>query len=159
MTSRTVDVSGYYTAVCVTASGDFIVVGWGGRIYTSSDGVTFTARTSGVTSDLWGVCAHPTDALYVAVGGGGRIITATSITGAWTARTSGTGQDLKAVVWSAARSVFIAVGDNGTILSSPNGIAWTVETSGVTQTLYSVSANSLVEIVGGYNGLILTNTP
>jgi len=70
-----------------TSSGLFVVVGDSGTILTSSDGTTWTSRTSGTSNGLfiifYGNCT------FVAVGYSGTILTSSDGT-TWTSRTSGT---------------------------------------------------------------------
>ena len=75
----------------------YIVVGASGTILTSSDGSSWTERTSGVTVNLNGISYG--DELYVVVGSSGTIITSSDGT-TWTERTSGTTNQLNAVTFS-----------------------------------------------------------
>jgi hypothetical protein len=59
---------GFRALYCVTyGNGTFVVVGSGGTILTSSDGVTWTQRTSGTSNRLYGVTYG--NGTFVAVGG------------------------------------------------------------------------------------------
>lgn len=57
--------------------------------------------------------------------------------------------------------VFIAVGDQGALLSSPDGVTWTVRTSGVGSTLYDVTygaeSDGGLYVAVGQAGKILTS--
>ena len=70
-----------------TSSGLFVAVGDNGKILTSSDGTTWTSRTSGTTEYLRGG-AYGNSTLVV-VGSSGTILTSSDGT-TWTSRTSGT---------------------------------------------------------------------
>ena len=85
-----------------------------GTILTSSNGITWTTRTSGTTNSLYGVTWSGTQ--FVVVGLSGTILTSPDgIT--WTTRTSGTTNALNGVIWSGTQ--FVVVGNIGTILTSP----------------------------------------
>ena len=68
-----------------TSSGLFIAVGMSGVILTSSDGTTWTSRTSGSSHSMWNIFYG--NSTFVAVGNSGTILTSSDgIT--WTSRTS-----------------------------------------------------------------------
>tara|TARA_B110000196_G_C21053750_1_gene618742 strand:+ start:762 stop:983 length:222 start_codon:yes stop_codon:yes gene_type:complete len=67
-----------------------------GTILTSSDGTTWTSRTSGTSNYLWGVTCG--NGLFMAVGGSGTILTSTDGT-TWTIRNSGTSSTLNGVIY------------------------------------------------------------
>jgi len=78
-------------------NGLFVTVGWNGTILTSSDGITWTERTSGTPIDLYGITSR--NGLFVTVGESGTILTSPDgIT--WTERTSGTTKYLRGVTYS-----------------------------------------------------------
>ena len=66
-------------------------------ILTSSDGISWTSRTSGTSNSLVGVTYG--NGLFVSVGQGGTILTSTDGT-TWTSRTSGTSGILMEVTYS-----------------------------------------------------------
>ena len=78
------------TSSDTTSSSDFnasfVAVGQSGIILTSSDGTTWTSRTSGTSNNLQGVTYG--NSTYVTVGDGGTILTSADGT-TWTSRTSG----------------------------------------------------------------------
>lgn len=105
--------------------GLWIATGEDGDIVTSPDGVSWTARASGITRALRRVASNGT--LLVAVGDGGSL--STSPDGmTWTPQTGaavGT-DDLLGVAWGGG--AFVAVGSNATAgkaYSSPDGLDWT----------------------------------
>lgn len=53
-------------------------------------------------------------------------------------------------------SLFVAVGSTGAITTSPDGITWTVRTSGVTDQLNDVTFGAGLYVFVGANGRILT---
>ena len=81
-----------------TNSEKFVAVGERGTILTSSDGTSWTSRTSGIVSiSIRGVSFG--NSKFVVVGGGGTISTSTDgIT--WEFGTSGTSQSLEGVIYS-----------------------------------------------------------
>jgi photosystem II stability/assembly factor-like uncharacterized protein len=97
----------------------FIALGQSGTILTSSDGVTWTSRTSGSSRNLWAVAYG--NSTYVVVGGSGTILTSSDGI-SWTSRSSGTSSPLYGV--SFGNNVFVAVGYSATILSSSDGSSW-----------------------------------
>jgi len=72
------------------------VVGWSGTILTSSDGTTWTSKTSGTSQDLWGVTYG--NSSFVTVGESGTILTSSDAT-TWTSRTSGTSETFRRVFY------------------------------------------------------------
>lgn len=116
--------------------GTFFAVGDAGTILSGTDGIAWTARTSGTTSNLNGV-TH--GGIYVAVGDGGTILTSgDGIT--WTSHASGTA-NLRHV--SSIGNTYVAVGDSGAVSTSVDGGAtWTAQTLGGAPNLTGVAANS-----------------
>jgi hypothetical protein len=116
----------------------FVAVGAAGVMYSSPDGVTWTAITSPVTSNLnAAVFASP---IYSAVGDGGVILYSTDAV-TWTPQVSGTTKNLYGVGGGVGR--IVAVGAGGTILYSGDGVNWT-EAAGsrtvTTNDLYAVKS-------------------
>ncbi len=142
-----------YTPATATTGNTFVAVGDGGSIYTSPDGVTWTARTSTVTANLDAVVFG---SQFVAVGEGGTVVTSTDgIT--WTARTSGTGSNLYGLMVSGL--FVVAVGANGTILTSTDsGTTWAAQTSGTTNDLFGATVNTTAGfVVVGAQGTVLSS--
>ena len=134
------------------AGAGFVTVGAGGQVFSSGNGKSWTAQTSGVTNDLNGVAY--VNGAYVAVGNAGTTLrSADAIT--WTTATAGT-QDLYAIAQQGAAAV--AVGAGGTVITSANGTDWTAQTSGTTVALRGVALGNSLYVAVGDNGTILTST-
>jgi uncharacterized repeat protein (TIGR01451 family) len=131
----------------------FVVVGQGGVILTSPDGITWTAQTSGTTDGLFAVGYG--GGQFVAVGYVGQLLTSPDgVT--WTARTSGATQHLYGVGHNGSQ--FVVVGRSGQLFTSSDGITWTARTSGTTEHLYDVGYDGSQFVVAGWGGTILTST-
>ena len=111
-----------------TSSPLYVAVGHNGTILTSSDGTTWTSRTSGVTENLYGVTYA--NSTFVIMGTSGTILTSSDGT-TWTSRTSGTTIRLHRVTYG--NGTFVTVGLTGTILTSSDGTTWTLRTSGTSE--------------------------
>lgn len=98
----------------------FIAVGENGAIVTSPDGITWTARNSGVTATLYGAAASPTR--LAVVGTSGTIVTSDDDGTTWVQQSSGTTYRLNRVSWTGAE--FVAVGINGKVFRSTDGLTW-----------------------------------
>jgi len=83
------------------------------------------------------------EALYVAVGDDGVILSSYDGFSGWTQRTSGTSAHLYGVSYAYDEDLddgyFVAVGAGGVILTSTDGTTWTARTSGTTQDLYALT--------------------
>lgn len=121
----------------------YVVVGTTGRLYTSTDLITWTSRTSGFGSTTIQDVAYG-NGLFVAVGNSGIITTSTDgIT--WTARTAGVSTNaLQNVTYQ--NSLWVAVGAGasgatGGVTTSTDGLTWTKRTTPASSstTLYDVN--------------------
>jgi len=124
----------------------FAVGDYGTILYTSDNGATWAAMTSGLTVNIYGVWGSSAANVF-AVGDSGNIRKYDGST--WSAMTSGTTKRLRDLWGSAANNV-IAVGEDGTIRKY-NGTSWGSMTSGTTLTLQGVWGSSATNIfaVGG----------
>ena len=114
-----------------SSNGLFVTVGNVGSILTSSDGISWTERTSGTTKNLYGVTYGA--GLFVTVGGNATILTSSDGT-TWTENGQnlrsnwGDAQYFKAVTYR--NKLFVLGGRNGKIMNSPDGITWKQRKSG-----------------------------
>jgi len=100
----------------------WIVVGDGGVILSSTDGTTYTSRTSNTTNNLYSITKGSNPATYITVGAAGTVVTAPNIT-TWTVASSGTSADLRSVTVAnlgGSSYLALAVGTSGIGISSPN---------------------------------------
>jgi len=136
--------SQYETSSGFTTSGLFVSVGDNGTILTSTDGTTWTSRTSGASNDLYGVTYLTgrtiRNGTFVVVGDNGTILTSSDGT-TWTSKTSGTTDNLTGVTYG--NSTFVVVGASGTILTSSDATTWTSRTSGTSYQLKGVTFTEL----------------
>jgi hypothetical protein len=91
---------------------------------------------------------------YVAVGNGGRMLSATKID-AWTSLTPLVSNNLNAATFGFAK--FIAVGEVGKIIYSTDTQTWTQATSNSAQNFNAVVANGSLAVAVGDNGTIMTS--
>jgi hypothetical protein len=130
------------TAVAYSGS-IYVLVGPTGRLFTSTDLITWTSRTSGFGSSNINDVEYY-NGLFVAVGNSGILTTSTDgIT--WTARTAGVSTNaLHDVTYQ--NSLWVAVGagasgSTGGVTTSTDGITWTKRTTPASSatTLYNVN--------------------
>lgn len=139
----------------VGLTSSMVAVGSAGTILTSTDLTTWTAQTSGTTSDLNAISVGGTTNSFIAVGANGTILTSTdNVT--WTASTSGVTNRLNGVTY--ANSLFVVVGDGGLILTSSDAATWTAQTSGTTKNLNAISYTNDHFTAVGANGTVLEST-
>jgi len=132
-------------------NGTFVAVGDIGTVLTSSDGATWTVRTSGTRNYLRGVAYG--NNTFVAVGDAGTVLT--SPDGAtWTTRTSGSSNDLYGVTY--ANGIFVAVGLYA-ILISPDGITWTVRTLGHRIDLRGITFGNSTFVAVGFDWSVMSD--
>lgn len=127
-----------------------VVVGEGGTILTSPDGVDWTARTSGTGNQLTGVTAAPTRLVAVEFGTSATLASADGVL--WEPGPAvGGGEGLWAVAWTGAE--LVAVGVGGGLHTSPDGLTWTARATGTGSALMAVAAGGGVRVAVGGGGL------
>ncbi len=131
-----------------TESPLFVVVGEGGTILTSSNGLSWTPRISGTSQYLSDVIYG--NGYYVAVGNLRILRSSDGID--WSFATN------NVYFYRAAycSGVFKAAGANGAIWSSTDGLTWEAEASGTANTLRGISYAEDQFAAVGFNGTILT---
>lgn len=123
------------------------LAGGNGQIESSPDGVTWTARAPGGSSDDLNDVAYG-GGIFVAVGDAGEIQRSTNGT-AWTQETSDgpTAQGFNSITYG--DGLFVAVGSSGTVQTSPDGTNWTAQTPVGTPHLWGIAyGNGLYVIMG-----------
>jgi spore germination protein YaaH len=126
----------------------FVIVGQSGLILTSSNGLSWTPRTSGTTVYISDVMYG--NGYYVAVGSTRTLRSSDGMT--WSFATNA------AYLYRAAycSGVFKTTGKNGAIWSSVDGLTWEAETSGTTNDIRGISYANDQFVAVGFNGTILT---
>ena len=107
-------------------NGIFVAVREGGKIMTSSDGLTWTSRPSPTARALLSVIWDGSQFL-VACDNGSMLTSPTGVT--WTLRSSGTTNQLNGLCYSGSR--YVAVGNNG-IRISDDSVTWTAPSNAPT---------------------------
>ncbi len=144
--------------LCLVHNGSslFVAAGTTGTLETSADGAAWTARTSGIATQINALAFGGGVYVYGASLGSLRSST-DAIT--WTARVSGFGANaIQGMCYSTTLALFCAVGDGGTIATSPDGVTWMVRTSGTTNTLQAVTYASGLFVAVGYLGTVTTSS-
>ena len=126
----------------------FVVVGANGLILTSTNGVSWTQRTSGTTVYISDVMYG--NGYYVAVGNTRILRSSDGVD--WSFATN------SAYLYRAAycSGLFKATGKSGAIWSSTDGLTWEAETSGTTNDIRGISYAEDQFVAVGHNGTILT---
>lgn len=140
-----------FNSVCF-GNGIFVTVGNSGKISTSSDGVSWQAKTSGTTESLKRI--EFLNSTFIAIGDFGTILTSTDANN-WTVRNSGTTKDLYGISYGAGK--FVAVG-NAIIVTSVNGSNWATNAVPNTDFLRDVAFGNGKFVATGNLGVIKTST-
>jgi hypothetical protein len=117
----------------VWGGGQFVAVGENGAIFSSLDGITWTAQTNGVLASDSFYDISWNDSLFVAVGQQNADpylpIVVTSTDGInWSTEVQPWWASQQSLVWNG--SLFVSVGYRS-IRSSPDGLAWTTQYGGI----------------------------
>jgi len=137
----------------------FLAVGDSDAVLSSTDGITWTLRKSGLGNFFFAVTWNGSK--FVAVGtdstdfSNGTI--ATSPDGVtWTQQTPGQySYNFESVIWTGTK--FVAVGDWGYIYTSPDGVNWTEQYANTYNYLASITLKNNQFVIVGVAGTILTS--
>ena len=142
----------------VGASTAGFVAAGGNLVYSSIDGVTWTARTSAlpsaprqlgpITEGVSGATFSGTQ--FFVLGNYGSITTSLDGT-AWARRSTGTVADLGGLIHDGTR--WVATGSGGTVLTSTEGTAWTQLTTGSSADFNRLAFNGTRYVTVGFNGI------
>lgn len=152
-------------------NGTYVIVGAGGGIFTSTDGISWTTRSAANSSSTEFKSVIYDGSQFVAVGNTFNSPTvppriATSPDGiTWTARSWTVSPSLTEYVLSditVGGGRLTAVGANGVIITSTDsGVTWTNETQTSIASFSGVASNGTMRVGvgrnGGYNGVIINN--
>jgi len=142
------------TGTTTASLSTYVAAGAGGAMYSSNDGVTWSAINYATSSNLNGASYFGT---YKLVGDGGLILVSSDAV-TWTPQTAPTTQNLYAIA-SNNMNLSVAVGAGGTIITSPDGITWSLAANSATASdLYAVaysSYNSGTWVAVGAGGTIV----
>ncbi len=108
-------------------SGKYVLVGWNGVIYTSTDKINWTARTSGVNVNLNKIIYSREKNIFIIIGNSGTILTSQNgIT--WTSVENVTTSNINDI--KEIEGKFILAGMNNTCMQSEDGVSWESVTIG-----------------------------
>jgi hypothetical protein len=121
-------------------NGQFLALGAGGALWTSSNGVTWLSRTSGVSAALRDVAYGA--GRYIAVGDGGTVVG--SVDGvAWEKFQTGIKASLPVVAFG--NGEFVTIDNGGVVLTSETGAIWRLRgPSGKTFRFLEFAQNSFI---------------
>lgn len=154
--------SGVGDLLDVTYDGNqFVAVGAGGVILTSTYGFNWTKQTSNTTADLTAVAYG--DGTYVAVGKGGVVLTSSDGQN-WTAGSLGTSLDASGVTYGYDRDgagIFVVTVDSntyGVYTSDDGGQSWSRQNSGATPGAPLAAAyGDYTFVIVGYDGSVASS--
>ncbi len=130
----------------------FVLVGLGSVIMTSSNGISWTPKIS-QSSDDW-YCIFYLNNEYFCFGESCTAARSTD-TVTWTIFSVGGIPNLNQIIY--VNNQFIAVGDSGTIVTSADGNSWVNQLPEVSNNLNSVAYGNNIYVVVGQNGAIYTS--
>ena len=133
-----------------------MAVGFSGTILTSSDGTTWTSRTSGTSKNINNI-AYGNNQFFVVGYNGTTLYSSDGIT--WTDWNSSCGANTNESLWDIAygSSTWVVVGANGSIYTSDES-SCTKRTSGTTVEFNELIYGNCTFVVVGNNGTILTSS-
>jgi len=140
----------------IYAGGQFVGVGDGGVVVTSTDGILFDTRTPSLASGTGnnGNLLIYSGTKYVSGGATGQICTSTDGS-VWTGRNSQTTSTILSILF--ASSLYVHAGVGGELATSTDAVTWTPRTSGTTSQIQSLTKGT-VYVYGAAGGLVATST-
>lgn len=143
--------------------GNHIVCGLGGLLYTGV-GSSWTSRSSGTSSDLYGILRAEPGVVFVG-GASGTLIVTTNPNNftSWTSVSSGTSETILCGHSPTTGAYAMMGGSNGLILLRTDPFplwtgTWTVYSTGGTDAVKSITDNGSIYVAVGQNGSIYTST-
>ncbi len=143
-------------------NGLFVVASPSGQILTSTDGLTWTPRTSGWTQNAARNGTYFGNGLFVVTGGDGSQIVTSPDGINWTTRSTGISSANFLYGGTYANGLYTILGSNGAYATSTNGTTWSATTIGPGSNLYGITCTGgqwvAVGALNAGNGTILTST-
>lgn len=132
----------------------FLTVGTNGSAFTSTDGITWTARNTGAGLTAVNCLAHSPTQFFIGGGSGLMLTTTDGIT--YTSRTSGSSTGINGVAFG--NSTYVYVGNGGTAGSSTDGTTWVVRKPTSTTHYNSLAFGNGTFAAVGNIGRLMTST-
>ena len=155
-TPRTSGFTGINTIYGLTfGNGVYVAGGAAGTLTSSTDAITWTARTSNVGAERISALTFG-NGVYVAAGNNGVLTTSTNAI-TWTSRTSGFGTT-RIYGLTFGNGVYVAVGDNAQMRTSTDAITWTTRASGHSSRIQAATFGNGVYVTVGLFGNVTTST-
>ena len=160
-TATNSNISEYYRlryGIVADGAGNWVTIGENSRTATSSNGISWTERSTPFTNDLYGLAAGA-NGKFVACGSSGAIMYSSNSGVSWSSASSGVSNALYSAAGDNSGN-FVCCGSGGTVVtSSNNGSSWTTQTTYLSTQLNGVATDrSGTWVIVGNDGLILTST-
>lgn len=133
-------------------NGLFLVGQSGGNLATSTNGLTWTAQTSGTTTSISALGYG--NGLYL-LGAGTYLATSTDAV-TWASRTWGGGGSITVLAYG--NSTYVGGNSQGQICTSTDGTSWTLRTSGTSSSITSLIYDGTKFVMTGNGGFIGSST-
>lgn len=136
----------------------FLVGGTNGVVSTSTDGLTWTARTTGAASNnpMRAIASDPSQ-FVMSDGIGGVRTSPDGITWTYRGQKLDGGNSSNAIVFG--NGLYVLAGNSATLATSTDGVNWTSRTSGfVDQPIFGLAFGNGIFVAGGGQGRITTST-
>jgi len=133
--------------------------GTGNRAATSSDGITWTSRTTPADNEWRSIAYAPSLGLFAAVassGTGNRVMTSTNGT-TWTIRTSAADLAWRSIAWSPELGMWAAVATTGTTVTAATTQTTVSQPGGVTTVNVPAVVQSVMTSTNGTTWTLRTN--